>query len=125
MDAETFGIRVDGVDYMVNPNDMTGSVERKIRQTIGRSFVQLQVAFEREMGIDLLGELMWAIQFANGASEVGDLDSVLDSVSYELRCRGDQGPGAGPKSLRERLLGSLPTLSMNYGLTPGIDVDPR
>jgi hypothetical protein len=124
MDAETFGIRVDGVDYIINPNDMTGSVERKIRRrSIGRSFAQLQVAFEREMGIDLLGELMWAIRFANGSATCCWTTSSTRCPT-ELR-GGDQGPGAGPKSLRQRLLPEPAALSEFYGLTPDIDGDPE
>lgn len=97
LDAETFGIRVDGVDYILNPNDMTGSVERKIRQELGRSFAQLQVAFEREMGIDLLGELMWAIRFANGERDLL-LDDVLDSVSYASSVEEIKDPEPAPKA---------------------------
>jgi hypothetical protein len=32
-------------------------------------------------GMDLLGEFMWAVRFANGERDL-DLDTVLDSVSY-------------------------------------------
>jgi hypothetical protein len=97
LDAETFGLRVDGVDYILNPNDMTGSVERKIRNELGRSFAQLQVAFEREMGIDLLGELMWAIRFANGERDLL-LDDVLDSVSYASSVEEIKDPEPAPKA---------------------------
>jgi hypothetical protein len=81
MDAEAVGIRIDGVDYVINPNDITGSVERRIRQTIGKGFVELQMLLQEHPGIDLLGEFMWAVRYANGERDL-DLDTVLDSVSY-------------------------------------------
>jgi hypothetical protein len=81
MDAEAVGIRIDGVEYVINPNDITGSVERKIRQTIGKGIPELQIDLKERPGIDLLGEFMWAVRFANGERDLG-LDEVLDSVSY-------------------------------------------
>lgn len=81
MDSEAVGIRIDGVDYVINPNDITGSVERRIRQVIGKGFVEIQTALQEHPGIDLLGEFMWAVRYANGERDL-DLDAVLDSVSY-------------------------------------------
>lgn len=79
MDAEAVGIRIDGRDYVVNPNDVTGRVEFEIRKECGMGVAQIVAAMEQTQGIDYLGMFMWAVRRING--EDVDLMDVLDSVS--------------------------------------------
>lgn len=79
MDAEAVGIRIDGVDYIVNPNDITGRLEFEIRRQCGMGVAEIAAALERTQGIDYLGMFMWAVRHAHG--EDVDLMDVLDGVS--------------------------------------------
>lgn len=79
MDADAVGVRIDGVDYVINPHDLTGRVEMEIRREIGMGLAELQQRLETSPGIDYLGMFMWAVRHANG--ETVDLLTVLDSVS--------------------------------------------
>lgn len=79
IDAEAVGIRIDGVDYVINPNDLTGRIEMEIRKEIGMGLAELQQKLEASPGMDYLGMFMWAVRHANG-DDVG-LYEVLDSVS--------------------------------------------
>jgi len=79
MDADAVGIRIDGVDYIINPHDLTGRVEMEIRREIGMGLAELQQRLEASPGVDYLGMFMWAVRHAQG-DPVGLYD-VLDGVS--------------------------------------------
>ena len=79
MDSEAVGIRIDGVDYVINPNDLTGRVEMEIRKEIGMGFAELSARLQTSPGMDYLGMFMWAVRHANG--EQVDLMDILDGVS--------------------------------------------
>lgn len=99
MDADTVGVRIDGVDYVINPHDLTGSLDRGIRQVIGKGFAELHRDLQHHPGIDLLGEFMWAVRYANGERDLS-LDEVLDSVNYgsEVEVIENAKPASGPKA---------------------------
>lgn len=96
MDAEAVGIRVDGVDYVINPNDLTGRVEMEIRREIGMGLAELQQRLSESPGLDYLGMFMWAVRHANG--ETVDLLDVLDGVSAGSDVDVIDSPEAGPKA---------------------------
>lgn len=78
MDAEAIGIRVDGVEYVLNRNDITGRAEADIRKQVGMSVTEIVDAMGRG-GLDYVCMFMWACKFLQG--EDVDLDDLLDSVS--------------------------------------------
>lgn len=79
MDAEAVGVRIDGRDYVINPNDLTGRLEFEIRRECGMGVAEIVANMERTQGIDFLGMFMWAVRKSHG--EDVDLMDVLDSVS--------------------------------------------
>ncbi len=79
MDAEAVGFRLDGVDYVINPNDLTGRLEFEIRSECGMGVAEIAEAMGRTGGIDFLGMFMWACKKSRG--ENVELLDVLDSVN--------------------------------------------
>jgi hypothetical protein len=67
------------VDYVVNPNDITGRAEFEIRRECGMGVAEIVEAMNRTQGIDYLGMFMWAVRHAHG--EDVDLMTVLEGVS--------------------------------------------
>lgn len=100
MDAEAVGIRIDGVDYVINPHDLTGRVEMEIRREIGMGLAELQERLEKSPGLDYLGMFMWAVRHANG--EPVDLMDVLDDIradsDVEVLLGDDAAKATGPKA---------------------------
>lgn len=100
IDADAVGVRIDGVDYVVNPHDLTGRVEFEIRREIGMGLAELQERLEKSPGLDYLGMFMWAVRHANG--ETVDLMSVLDEIradsDVEVLTADDAAGSAGPKA---------------------------
>jgi hypothetical protein len=79
MDGEFFAIRVDGVDYVLNPNDITGAVEYKFRRELGMGLAEYAMAAQDSPGVDQVGALMWACRMAHG--EDIELLDVLETIS--------------------------------------------
>lgn len=77
---QTFGIRVDGEEYLLVPADMTGLVEMRIRRETGMGVAELIEKIQKSPGVDLLGMFMWASRIASGAA--ADLEEVLASVNF-------------------------------------------
>ena len=79
MDAETFAVRVDGKDYILNPNDITGATEFRFRKEVGTSIGEYTANAQTAPSIDQLGVLMWAARLANG--EEVELMEVLEGIT--------------------------------------------
>lgn len=80
MDAQQFGIRVDGRDYVLNPNDITGAVEYLIRQRLGMGLAELAEKTQASPGFDYVGMFLWACRVAQGERDL-DLMEVLEGIS--------------------------------------------
>lgn len=78
-DAAAVGLSIDGVEYVINPNDLTGWVEYEIRRECGMGVAEIVAAMERTQGIDYLGMFMWAVRRANGEDVA--LREVLEGIS--------------------------------------------
>lgn len=100
MDADAVGIRIDGVEYVINPHDLTGRVEFQIRERLGMGLAELHERLERSPGLDYLGMFMWAVKHANG--EDVDLMDVLDTIrgdsDVEVMKADEAGAAVGPKA---------------------------
>lgn len=81
MDAQTVVIRVEGVEYTLNPNDITGAVEYRIRKEIGMGLEELSGKLEASPGVDYLGMFLWACRLAGGETDL-DLMEVLEGISH-------------------------------------------
>lgn len=82
MDAEAFGMRVDGEDYILNPNDLTGRLDFEIRRDCGMGVIEILQAAERTSGMDFVGMFMWACKRAQGVD--ADLMEMLDKVNANM-----------------------------------------
>lgn len=79
MDAEAVGLVIDGREYVISPNDLTGRVEFEIRRECGMGVAEIVAAMDRTQGIDYLGMFMWAVRRVHG--EEVDLMDVLDDIN--------------------------------------------
>lgn len=80
-DAEAFSIRVDGEIFTLNPADVTGLHEMRIRAGSGYSVTNLIQAFGTAPGADLVGIFMWAARMVRG--EEADLEQILSEITYD------------------------------------------
>ena len=76
---ESFGICIDGVDYILTPSDVTGIQEMQIRRESGYSVTSLIREISLEPGVDHLGIFMWVCDLTQG--KPADLIKSLESVS--------------------------------------------
>ena len=76
---ESFGIRIDGVDYILTPADVTGLQEMRIRKESGYSVTSLIRELSIEPGVDHLGIFMWVCNLTQG--KPADLEAILEGVS--------------------------------------------
>jgi hypothetical protein len=77
---DSFGIRIDGIDYVLTPADLTGVQELRIRRETGYSVTTLIQELQTAPGVDLIAMFMWACSLSQGKS--ADLEQILGSVSY-------------------------------------------
>lgn len=74
-------IRVGDEKYTLIPADITGLMELRIRQETGYSIAQiLTKAMSIEMGIDIVGCFMFAVEVSRGLDP--DLTEILGSLSW-------------------------------------------
>lgn len=97
MDSDAFGIRIDGEDYVLNPNDMTGAAEFRIRKEIGMGISELSQRLQTSPGADYLGMFMWAVRVAHGEHDL-ELMEVLENVSMGSDVEVIEEPDTGPKA---------------------------
>ncbi|WP_332645108.1 hypothetical protein [Aeromicrobium sp.] len=77
---QSFAIRVDGVDYVLTPSELTGVQEMEIRRQTGYSVTTLIREITLNPGVDLIGIFKWACNLSQG--KPADLLESLESVSY-------------------------------------------
>lgn len=75
-----FGMKVDGVEYTLNPNDLTGAVEFRIRERLGMGLAELSEKVQASPGFDYIGMFLWACRVAKGETDL-DLMEVLEGIS--------------------------------------------
>lgn len=94
---DSFGIKVEGVDYVLTPTDLTGVQEMQIRRETGYSVAGLIMTLQQAPGIDLIGMFMWAVELSQGKAKEpigGRLVEILESLSYatEVEVTGESEP---------------------------------
>jgi hypothetical protein len=78
---ESFTIRIDDEVYTIDPADITGLLEMKVRRETGMSVTEIISKMQSAPGIDLIGCFMYACEVAAGRE--ADLEKILGSVSMD------------------------------------------
>lgn len=77
---ESFGLRIDGEDYILTPADLNGLQEMRIRKETGYSVGTLLSEIQTAPGVDLLGIFMWVCNMSQGKAD--DLNAILEGISH-------------------------------------------
>lgn len=117
MDDEAFGLRVAGLspaslngDYWINPNDVNGLIESRLRREVGLGVTGLLQALQQSPGADLVGIFMWFSRLAAGKAvfindRPASLDQVLRAVTFDADVEviddSDEDAEADPKASDE------------------------
>lgn len=78
---ESFGVRIDGKDFVLTPADITGVQEMRIRRETGYSVATLLHALQTSPGVDLIGIFVWIVEWTGNHSDA-TLEEVLGRYSY-------------------------------------------
>lgn len=83
LDEAAHSLRVDGQVYTLNPNDVSGSTDRKLRQACGLTVMSILSELEAKPGVDTIAAFMFAAGVADGGEcSEEEFERVLDSISY-------------------------------------------
>lgn len=89
-DAVRVGVRVNDVDYVLRPNEITAKQTAALRRETGVSLQALMKQAETDPDIDTIAALVWLARLQTGetvafddvAAEIG-YDSTIDELSPE------------------------------------------
>jgi len=93
LDAEAIAIKIDGRLYSLNPADVTGSQDRKLRQATGQTIAMIIGELESAPGLDTIATFMFACRYLAGEENL-DFDQLLDEITYDTEAEIINGPDA-------------------------------
>lgn len=80
-DTLTVGVRVDGTDHVLRPNEVTARQAGMLRRETGFSFRRLMVEAENDPDLDVIAAFVWLARLQAG--EDVSYATVADALGYE------------------------------------------